>query len=107
MIYKYYQEGTRLLGPSEISWEKSRIVARIVSRRTPGCQPPVAEQEALYAPASRGLEAPRSTPFRESVSEAAFTVPPTDWTSVPSFVRASRGVGGARHHEHHGEDGLT
>ena len=36
MIYKYYQEGTRLLGPSEISWEQSRIAARIVSRRTPG-----------------------------------------------------------------------
>ena len=73
----------------------------------PRLTPAVAEQEALYAPASRGLEAPRSTPFRESVSEAAFTVPPTDWTSVPSFVTASRGVGGARHHEHHGEDGLT
>ena len=99
MIYKYYQEGTRLLGPSEISWEKSRIVARIVSRITPGCQPPVVEQEALYGGEARGLEAPRSTTSRESVSEAAFTVPPSDWTSVPSFVRESRGVGGAMHQE--------
>ena len=60
----------------------------------------VGEREALCLPESRGLETPRLKTFRESVSGAAFTVLPTDWTLVPSFATDSRGVGGARHHEH-------
>ena len=70
--------------------------------------PAVVEQEALCAPASWGWRPAGREPFRESVSGAAFTVPLTDWTSVPSFsYGAASGRRGYASRERHGEDGLT
>ena len=90
------------------------FVGKVKDRRShsipenPWSIPAVVEQEALCTPASWGWRPAGREPFRESVSGAAFTVPLTDWTSVPSFsYGAAWGRRGYASRERHGEDGLT
>ena len=99
MIYKYYQEGTRLLGPPEISWEQSRIVARIVSRITSGCQPPVVEQEALYGGRHVGWRPPGRQPLERMCQRRRLRFLRQIGLRSLLSLRESRGVGGAMHQE--------